>query len=78
MPSEPTWDETAGRWSKAASLGNDVVIIQLAGVPVDGTSGTGAGFAGKGSLCIDRTNAKLYQNTNTKASPTWALVGTQT
>lgn len=53
-------------------LGNDVVVFKNAGAPTDGVSGTGAGFAGKGSLCIDRTNGDLYQNkTGTKASPTW-------
>lgn len=67
----------------AASIGggimlkNSVRVIVLAGVPVDGTSGTEAGVAGKGSLVIDSTNGKLYINTNTKASPTWTVVGTQ-
>jgi len=59
-------------------LGNDVVIITNAGGPTDGTSGTGAGFAGPGSLCIDYTNAVVYVNTNTKASPLWTVVGAQT
>lgn len=58
--------------------GNDVRIISNAGVPSNGTSGTGAGYAGPGSLCSDSTNAKLYINTGTKASPTWTVVGTQT
>jgi len=44
---------------------------RYAGTPSDGTSGTYAGVAEKGDLLIDTTNAKLYQNTNTKASPTW-------
>jgi hypothetical protein len=43
-------------------------------VPVDGTSGTGAGTAGKGSRYTDTTNGNLYLNANTKASPTWKLV----
>lgn len=42
-----------------------------AGVPVDGTSGTLAGIAEPGALLIDTTNKTLYQNSNTKASPTW-------
>ena len=46
----------------------------LAGVPVDGTSGTQAGVAEKGAIVIDTTNGKLYVNGNTKASPTWKLV----
>ena len=58
--------------------GSDTVLMTKAGVPTDGTSGTGAGVAGTGSLCIDRTNAKLYINTNTKASPLWTVVGLQT
>lgn len=57
---------------------NSVVVLTKAGAPVDGTSGTGAGLAGPGSICIDYTNAKAYINTNTKASPTWTVVGAQT
>ena len=57
---------------KRLELGNDVSVFDNAGVPVDGVSGPGAGFAGKGALCIDRTNGDLYQNkTGTKASPVW-------
>ena len=48
-----------------------------AGAPTNGTSGTLAGFAAKGALLIDTTNAFLYINTNTQASPTWTKVGTQ-
>jgi hypothetical protein len=44
-------------------------VWRYAGTPATGT--TLAGVADKGDLCIDTTNAKLYQNTNTKASPTW-------
>lgn len=57
------------------SIGDNVWIIQGAGAPTNGASGTGVGFAGPGSLYIDRTNANLYQNTNTKASPTWTQNG---
>lgn len=42
-----------------------------AGAPVDGTSGTLAGIAEKGSLLIDTSTPDLYINANTKASPTW-------
>lgn len=49
-----------------------------AGAPTNGTSGTRAGSAYPGSLLIDTTNKKLYINTNTKASPTWTVVGAQT
>lgn len=51
---------------------NEVVWLNVAGVPVDGT--TGAGFAENGSLATDRTNGNLYINAGTKASPVWKLV----
>lgn len=47
-----------------------------AGAPTNGTSGTLAGFAEKGDMLVDSTNAVLYQNTNTQTSPTWTAVGT--
>lgn len=53
---------------------NQVCILEKAGVPTDGGAGTGQGFAGPGSLCIDYTNANMYINANTAASPTWKLV----
>lgn len=43
-----------------------------AGVPTGG-----AGWASPGSEVTDITNKKLYINTNTLASPTWTVVGTQ-
>ncbi|KKL97623.1 hypothetical protein LCGC14_1832620 [marine sediment metagenome] len=52
-------------------IGNDVFVMTVAGAPTDGTSGTGAGWAGIGSILSDRTNGALYVNSNTKASPTW-------
>jgi L-aminopeptidase/D-esterase-like protein len=60
-------------------LGNDVYIIHAAAAPADGTSGDGAAWAGPGSIYIDRTagTGKAYINTNTKASPTWTVVGSQ-
>lgn len=59
-------------------LDNDVKMLSGSGVPVDGTSGTGAGIAGPGSLYTRYdAAAKLYINTGTKASPTWIVVGTQ-
>lgn len=54
------------------SLSNDVVLLTNAGVPTNAV--TGAAVAGPGSICIDYTNANLYVNANTKASPTWKLV----
>jgi len=53
---------------------NDVVIMENAGAPTSGTSGTGNGFAGKGSICIDTTNGDLYVNIATKTSPDWKKV----
>lgn len=61
--------------------GNDVWFFTANGVPVDGVNGTGKGWAGPGSLCIGLdvgSSFKLYINTNTKASPTWTVVGSQT
>jgi len=51
----------------------DLVVISNAGVPTDGVvgTGTGAGVAQPGSLCIDTTNFDIYMNTGTQASPTW-------
>lgn len=51
-----------------------VSILNGAGVPTDGV--TGATFAEKGSIYIDRTNGKLYVNggAGTLASPVWKLV----
>ena len=50
----------------------DIIGIAYAGTPVDGT--TGAGIAGPGCQCTDTTNAELYQNIGTKASPEWTLI----
>jgi hypothetical protein len=54
---------------------NDVVFMNAAGVPSNGS--TGANFAGKGSLYVDISSGILYINTNTLASPTWVVVGSQ-
>mgnify|MGYP001607314335 CR=1 FL=1 len=58
-------------------LSNDVVVKPGTGAPADGVSGTGAGFAGPGSLYVNISDGKWYTNTNTKASPTWTVVGSQ-
>lgn len=56
-------------------LGDDVVMFAVSGVPVDGTSGSGAGIAGPGSVCVRYdASPKMYINGGTKASPTWKLV----
>ena len=46
-------------------------VWRNAGVPTNGAAGTYVNVCAKGDLLIDTTNAKLYQNTNTSASPTW-------
>jgi hypothetical protein len=73
-------DENAEAWKNAMGMpvASDVVFLASNGAPTDGTSGTGAGVAGPGSLCSDYLNAKLYINSNTKASPLWSVVGAQT
>lgn len=52
-------------------IGPGVYIFSGSANPVDGTSGTGARWAGIGSLYIQRTAGTLFQNTGTKLSPTW-------
>ncbi len=42
------------------------------GAPTNGTSGTGAGVDGPGSLYIDYVTGSWYVNSNTKLSPTWS------
>jgi hypothetical protein len=54
---------------------NDVVFMNAAGVPVDGT--TGDNFAGKGSLYVNISTGILYINTGTITSPAWVVVGSQ-
>ena len=48
-----------------------VLPILGSGAPTNGTSGTGVGKAGPGSLYVDYASGTWYVNTNTKASPTW-------
>jgi hypothetical protein len=68
-----TGSETTLAYSKAAiRLGDDVVIMQGAGAPVDGT--TGDNFAGIGSKYIDRTNGNEYIQTAVITSPVWKLI----
>jgi hypothetical protein len=54
-----------------ALINNNVPFLTIAGAPTSGTSGSFVGQAGPGTLLIDFTNAILYINTNTLASPTW-------
>ena len=73
--------EGARRRQNAGISDNDEVghgPYSVAGAPVNGT--TLANVAQPGALLI-RTDAgqiRLYINTNTLASPTWTVVGTQT
>lgn len=62
-----------GRVMPPAGLG---MPLRNAGAPTNGT--TYAGVAAVGALLIDTTNAILYQNTGTIASPTWSKVGAET
>lgn len=52
--------------------------IADSGAPTDGTSGTGAGFAGPGSMYFDTATGLIYTNTGTKLSPTWGVLATST
>ena len=54
-------------------------INTFTGTIANGTSGTFVNTvkALPGSLLINLTTLKLYINTNTKASPTWTVCGSQ-
>lgn len=52
-------------------FGNGVWLFTTATTPADGTSGDGAAWAGKGSICVALDTGEMYTNTGTKASPTW-------
>lgn len=56
-------------------LGNGTILLDGSAAPTDGTTGTGAGVAGIGSLYFRTTNGAIYTNSNTLASPTWTLIG---
>lgn len=62
-----------------AGANGSAQINVFTGTIANGTSGTWAGtFKAKpASLLINLTTLKLYINTNTKASPTWTVVGAQ-
>ncbi len=71
-------DPTVASWTPVnmfamlrALINNNVPFLTNPGAPTSGTSGTFVGLAGPGALLIDYTNAILYINTNTLASPTW-------
>jgi hypothetical protein len=54
---------------------NSVYVLTGAGAPTDDV--TGKDQAGPGSLYVDYSNATLYINTGTKASPYWLVAGVQ-
>ena len=58
---------------------NDICVLAGTAAPTNGTSGTGAGVAAAGSLYIRQSGSDsvLSINTNTLASPTWTVVGSQ-
>ena len=60
----------------AVLLRNDTLLFDSTTRPTNGTSGTMAGKAGKGSRCFVTTTGDEYVNTGTKASPTWSFVPT--
>lgn len=62
----------SGRVIEGAGLGQP---LRNAGAPSNGT--TFAGIVAVGGLLVDTTNAKLYINSGTQASPTWTVVGSQ-
>lgn len=74
MPGLPAATGLSNTGDAAGNLGP----FQNAGAPTSGVSGTKFGVAAPGALLVDTTNTKLYINTNTLASPTWTVVGTQT
>lgn len=53
-------------------LNNGVLDLVGAGAPTNGSTGTGAGFAGPGSLYYDLTNQILYNQSGTLLVPVWA------
>jgi hypothetical protein len=54
-------------------LGNDVWILPaITTTPTNGTSGTGVGYAGKGSIVCNTAIGEWYVNYNTAASPSWS------
>lgn len=55
---------------------NSVFILTNPTAPTNAV--TGAGMMGKGSMIVDLSTGIWYSNTNTKASPTWTKIGTQT
>jgi len=60
-----------GSFTAGVQFGPGLYLFSTTTTPADGTSGDGAGWANKGSICIAEDTGELYTNTNTQASPTW-------
>jgi len=52
-------------------FGDGVWLFTNSTAPTNGTSGTGADWAGPGSMCVAVDTGEIYTNQGTKASPTW-------
>jgi hypothetical protein len=62
-------------WGSLVDLANNGIYDFVnAGVPTNGTTGTGAGLAGPGSTCTNSVTGTKYLNTGTLASPTWTQI----
>ena len=70
QPGHPRCQEFTG----GVQFKNSARIFSGNVVPVDGTSGTGVGKAGPGSIYIRTDVATVYINTGTKASPSWKAI----
>ena len=68
-----------GRHKEAGGVDSAEINAYTGALTASGTSATFAGTtkAKPGSLLVSLTTLKLYINTNTQASPTWTIVGTQ-
>lgn len=75
-----TADPGLGSWTPPnmfamlrAMVNAGVIIFTGSGAPTNGTSGTGAGTTGKGSIYVDISTGNQYINAGTTASPIWNL-----
>lgn len=62
-----------GAWMRFANAVG--LPYQTAGAPSNGTNGSFAGQAGKGSMLVRLDSGAWYYNTGTQASPTWTAFG---
>lgn len=74
LPGGVKFPESAASAGEAAEVG----LFAGPGAPTNGTTGTLAGVAGKGSLYVrvnvTSTTTGLYQNTGTTASVNWVRI----